>query len=490
MRSLPSSALRAILAGSLLPLALSAQSVSWAVSLEGALTEARAKGTIVMIAIQMPGERGSDELRATHYKDARICDLSAETVNLMIEVSPGRVPEDEREVRRRYLEVEPDALVAVPHHLFVDPGEAGSPGTLLSSVAYRVTVGQLEWAWADAIRKVRPEFEWKVEDRTRAPEALLYGDAETDGVPPPPSRQEVHDAVKLLRSGSREPGKIFEAYRVVLSSAEREALQYGRSEMRSLAGFLKRPAMRLVADVSPKEWCELAEDCLKDNDPRIRAEAARALERLAVDRSVRAIRKELSKEDDEEAKGRMVRAMAACGPADRNVVRELERILKRERAEAVRRQAAMAIGCLEDRDAFLELLETALADEDPTVRTAAVYVVASRRDPELAQLLEERAKTEEDTEVSGWIATANEVLKGGDLRKFNPFVRQVCGDRKPGDGARQFSIKLDDWLERVRGRRGRGGGEEGGGEQGGGEAGGGAGEGKDPGGKKRGTGGR
>jgi hypothetical protein len=441
---------------------VTAQSIPWAVSLDGALTEARERGTVVVIAIHMPGERGSDAMRESHYRDGRIGSLAKETVNLLIEVGPGRVPADERKVRERYLKVEPDALVAVPHHLWVKPGAAGEPGELMSSVAYQMTVGQLEWAWADAIKKVRPDFEWEADDRARAPESLLYGEAEKDGTEPPPSRDEVREAIKKLRAGWADPKSMFDNYRTVLSSSEKEALQYGRTEMRNLGAFLKRPAMRLVADVSPPEWHELATEYLDDNDPRVREEAARALERLAVDRSTRTLRSMEPKEDDEATRGRMIRAMAACGPADRNVVRQLEKILRKDKVEAVRVQAAMAIQVLEDRDAVAKLLGFALDDEAAHVRTAAAYVIAARRDADLAQILADATADESDAEVSGWMATAKEVLDGGDLRKFRTFVEKVAMDRKPGDGGRQFNRKLDEWMERMRGGRDGAGGEKGG----------------------------
>jgi hypothetical protein len=457
---------------------LPAQSIPWAVSLDGALTEARERGTVVVVAIHMPGERGSDVMRESHYRDAKITALAKETVNLLIEVGPGRVPADERKVRERYLKVEPDALVAVPHHLWIKPGAAGEPGELLSSVAYQMTPGQLEWAWADAIQKVRPDFEWKPDDRARAPESLLYGEAEKEGTEPPPTRDEVREAIQKLRMGWAEPKSMFENYRTVLSSSEKEALQYGRTEMRNLSAFLKRPAMRLVADVSPPEWHELATEYLDDNDPRVREEAARALERLAVDRSTRVLRSMEPKEEDEATRGRMIRAMAACGPADKNVVRQLEKILRKDKAEAVRVQAAMAIQVLEDRDAVTKLLGVALQDEAAHVRTAATYVIAARRDADLAQMLKDAQADEGDAEVSGWMATAGEVLEGGDLRKFRTFLEKVVQDRKPGDGGRQFSLKLEDWMERMRGGRGGQDGakgeqpEGGGGQEGKGEAGG------------------
>ena len=77
------------------------------------------------------------------------------------------------------------------------------------------------------------------------------------------------------------------------------------------------------------------------------------------------------------------------------------------------------------------------------------------------------------------MATAGEVLEGGDLLKFRSFVEKVAGDRKPGDGGRQFNRKLDEWMERMRGGQGGEKGEQpedpaagGGGEQGRGGAGG------------------
>ena len=434
-----------------------AQSIPWAPSLETALADARARGTVVLIAIVMPGERGSDEMLTSQYRDPRIIELSRETANLLIEVEDGAVPADERSVRERFLKVAPDAPLAAPHHLFVLPGKDGEDDRLLSSFAYSVTAGQLEWSWLDAIRKARPDFSWKTDERARAPESLLYGEASSEAPVPPPSRRDVHDAIAQLRSGSRDPLRSFESYRIVLRSSDRAALKYGASDLRNLASFLKRPAMRIVADESPRVWHTLAEDYLDDGDPRVREEAARALEQLREPKSLRPLRGRLAKEDDDAAAGRMLRALATCAPTDATVIRQLTQVLRSKRSAALRAQAAAALGVLEDRDAVRELASRALADEDASVRSAAAFAIAARRDPALGDLLQTARAAEQNSEAAGWLAAAEAVLAGGDLRSFQPFAESVLGERRPGDGARQFARKVEEWAERARGGAGRGG---------------------------------
>ena len=418
-------------------------------TLNGALDSAREKGTIVMIAILMPGERGSDSMIEERYADAKIVQLARNTVNLKIVVGPeGTPPEDERLVRQRYLKVEPTAAVAAPNHLFVDPGEAGSEGTLLSSFAYEVTAGQLEWAWVDAIRKVKKDFAWELSERARAPESLLYGVAGGDATKPAPNHQQVLAAIKELKAGGFDFAKRTENYRTLLASDDPEALKFGQMEMRNLPGGFRRMGLMTVGMVSPKAWHGFAEEFLGEREADMREEAARTLESLAEPKSLGEIRKQYGKEKEPKVRGRLLRAMVATGGADKNVAKEIEKVLQKDKDDTVRVQAAVAAAAIEDRDTARRLLSMGLADASGDVRTAATYGIASRREPEMKAALDKAKTTEKNIAVSQWMSEAIAVIDGGELSKFDPFRKDVLGDRTRA----QLAQDMQDRMQRGRGR--------------------------------------
>ena len=60
--------------------------------------------------------------------------------------------------------------VAAPQHVFIAPD-----GTLFSSAVYRVTKGELEWMWIEAIKRVNPDVKLPLSSRARAPKAFVGG---------------------------------------------------------------------------------------------------------------------------------------------------------------------------------------------------------------------------------------------------------------------------------------------------------------------------
>jgi hypothetical protein len=442
-------ALSALALVSTATVSLRAQGIFTANSLDGALTTARERGTIVVISIVMPGERGSDSMLDGHFADGQVKKLAAETVNLQLTVGgESAPPEDEALVRQRYLKVEPTDAVAAPHHLFVDPGEAGTEGTLISSFAYEVSIGQLEWAWADAIKKKRPDFEFALSERAHAPGTLLYGGAGGEGSMPKPGKDEVLAAIKELKAGGWDFQAIVRNYRIVLASDEPKALEYGQQEMRNLPGGFRVGVLTTVGLVSPKEWHSFAASFLEDRDAKLREEAARTLEALNEPKAMKPTRKQYDREKEIAVKGRLLRTIAALGPADKAVMKEIEKILTKDKSPELRVQAAAAITMMEDRATARRLLERALADTTKNVKIAAIYAAAHRRDDEMRPVLEKAKTGEKDIAVTQWIATAIDVIGGGDIAPFAPFVKDVLGDRTRAQVAQQ----LRDGMTRGRNR--------------------------------------
>ncbi len=411
--------------------------IRWEASLDAALEDAKELKTVVMVALNMPGEPASDELEAEHYKDKVIRELSKHSVNLIYHVGPtGSSNPDERRVRESFLGATAGDPVAVPHHLFLDPREEG--GKLISSVAYKLTKGQLEWIWVDAIQKVNPEFEWELSDRARAPEGMRVNGAEGGTGDMPPSEEELKSALKEIKKngggrGGRGRGanwmRTLELFNVIVRSPEKPALKYAETSLRAIGGGFLRSALRTIGDKSPEIWWTIASPYLESRSRSTREEAARALEKLAAPKSLSPLKKAWKSESDDKVRGRMLRALASAGPTDKTVTKTLGKVLQKDKSPDVRAQAAAAVSVLENPEVVRKHLETALEDEHAKVRTAAAYAIASRRDKDLAAILQKKAANERDAEAKEWMQKAIEVVEGGELRAFRAFVKDVLGDR-------------------------------------------------------------
>ena len=130
---------------------------------------------------------------------------------------------------------------------------------------------------------------------------------------------------------------------------------------------------------------------------------------------------------------RSVRATVALAPKDKATVTALEKALKKDEDPFVRAQAAVAAGALEVREASLRLMQRALNDGDPDVRSAAAYAMAARRDQELLGALEPSVRSEPDAEAKRWLELAMTVLSSrGDLSGFERLRRRVLKEPTRG----------------------------------------------------------
>ena len=435
----------------LLALASSATAqINWQPSLEAALQAAAIDETPMLVAIVMPGERGSDAI-IEHYGHSQIRKLSRYCVCFRIDVGGDRPDADERAVLERYLGAKPRDPVIVPHHVMVQ-----SDGrTIISSAPYQLTAGQLEWLIVDGIRKTNPSFQWELSEGARAPEDLRYDDVEkaTEETEPPPTPEETKKAIEALKRGGGWASAM-QHYNVVLRSDSPQAVKFVEGQLRGTTGsFMSGMALSAIGEVSPVRFSPVLIGFLDDRGRSNRENAARGLAKMAHDKSDRAIKKHFKSEKDAKVRGWLIRAAAATAPKDKATVTLVKKALRKKEDPIVRMQAAVAAGMLEDDSKAIALMKDAITDQEPNVRAAAAYAMACRRDKKLAPVLESALKAERDAEARHWLETAlNVTVKETDLKEFKNFRTKVLGERRGRD----------------RGNRGRrGGGGNGGGGNGG-----------------------
>jgi hypothetical protein len=425
----------------LLPLLLSvaavpalAGDVVWQKSLEQALAKAQAENKPVFLAVNMDGERANDYLANKTYKERSFLDYSTRTVNALASAQEhtalgkpcnrfsGLECIDHRRTdtaaRGQVLKADSEGSVIAPQHVWIAPD-----GKLLFSVAYSITLDELNWCMVTALREVDPKTDAKMPSNARAPRRLVLGgvfdpSGSGDGTADlPPTRQEVLDIIKELKKSWMGLEQMGTARRLLMS-AEPEALEFVRQQLRGSIGSLlggggggggagcgrggagaggrgagggdtfKAQILHQIGIVSPPEYWELVVESLGHNDQSVRIEAAVALEQLAAPESLRALNIALQKEDDLRVKKDLLRAIGSVGALDSKSRGALIKRGKSDKDDTLRLNSIAALAFSTQDGDVSGFLQQSLVGKDPRARTAAACAVGLSRDKQFIEVLE------------------------------------------------------------------------------------------------------
>ena len=420
--------------------------VPWEPSYEGALERARKENKIVFVAINMDGEAANNRLAYGIYREDSIAKLAAMTVNVVasrFDHRSGNKPckrfgtvtcSDHRLVEKevRGTVVMPDAKgrVIAPQHLFLKPD-----GTVILSVTYEITRGQLEWCFVTALLELDPECGVKMPKGARAPRGLSMKGARRGGVTIRPlSKDELEEALKTLRSGFGAVGE-HEAFNQVLATDDSDAVDYVARELKSgiysMVPELQKSTLRTIGATSPASFWEAVSPFL---DPKratsLRQEAAVALEQLGAPKSVRVLKSALSKAKTPELKKNLLRALGSAGAEDKGARKLILRYVD-DKESILARNALLALAWHVGDKKVDGALLAALEGESSLERRAAALALAVGRRTEhhdaLLRALQAR-RSPQDTDV---MQRALSVLEGEDLATIKADVASVCGDRIP-----------------------------------------------------------
>lgn len=421
------------------PLSAQGGSISWETDFDAALARAKAENRLLFVAFNMDGERANDEAVALHYRDPAIVALSKNTVNLFGSIGnhgkkcarvAGLTCEQHQRIEMRareyLLKIPEGEPVIAPQHLFATPD-----GKVLLSCVYQITVGELEWLFAEALKKHDPEFKYELKGRSRAPQRAVFGyERPPEPAETPPTSEEVAQAIKDLRSGRAGFREWRDKLPIIARSPDKEAIQFASGVLGSpwVRGERLAMLLQMIGRISPPEWHEAVSPFLGDQDSKVRLAAAMALMKLRSSKPVKEITAQLKKETDPSVKGRLLRALAACRPGEAATSALILKTLKADASEEVRLHAALAAATLEDRKSVTLCLAAALADAAPKVRSAAAFAIASRRDKELLQHLEAVLARESNPDVRKWMEAAREAVGGGPMTPFKDFLATEAGD--------------------------------------------------------------
>jgi len=457
--------------------ALSAQAagIVWEESFDAALERAKAANRPLFIAVNMDGEKVCEDLVKVHYRDSRIAKLSANLVCLFASTfshrgggkSCPRAPgitcaahqQVEIDMRREVLKIPAGRPVIAPNHIFVAPD-----GSILLSVEYMLTTGQLEWCMVEAIRRVDPSFTWSLGASARAPRRVVFGDPsrreegeEGGGAagPMPPTDEELKQMLdSLKRSGRGERRDVIRDYfpRLILSDDE-DAVDAVKSilSMQGMGGRGGRgggggggggdwggggQTARLLHQIGrsalPCYW-EVVVPFVDHSDLSIRNEAIVALEQFAEPKSLKPLLKQKSTEKEDSAKANLIRAIASTGHGNRSAEALLLKTAEKDKKDFMRIHALIGLVDVENRNKVNAVLARALADGNPGVRAAAAYAIGVRRETELGNDLEAALEMEQDLKCKTYLGAAAAALEGAGLKLLEGVLREYALDEIPRD---------------------------------------------------------
>ncbi len=418
------------------------QAIAWTKSVDEALEQAKTENKVVLLAINMQGERASDELVRDHYKDPVLGGLSRSIVSVFCSAYTGKPAtaktglhssankDNEQVVRERFLKADADQWIVAPQHVLVGPD-----GKIISSVSHLLSKGELEWIIVDAIRKVDPGFKWTASGRYRAPEKLQRGQANgSEGDAPPPGQAQVRAALKNVdklgggRRGRNNFRKIAEDADIIIRSDRPEALRWGKTVLR--LRWVGSRLIKSIGDKSPKAWWKAVVEHLASSNDGMRKAAVIATAQLGEPKSFGQLKTAFKKEKDPAIEGRMLRTMASVAPTNRQAISLIGRALSSHKSEFVRAHATVATGLLEDRVAITTGLSQALQDKNAIVRSVAAYVIAIRQDKEMLQHLQFSLDSEVEADVKKWMEAAVKAVKTGDTKAFRKFLQKTLDSKK------------------------------------------------------------
>jgi len=433
--------------------------IAWVESFDDALAKAKAENKPIFIAVNMDGEPVCEELVKRHYRDGKIVTLSGSTVNLFASrfshkgsgkncarvgtITCRSHQQVERDVRRDVFKIAPGEPVNAPNHIWLNPD-----GSVILSVPFMITTGQLEWCMVEAIRKVDPAFEWTLRASARAPRRLIYGDPRegaqgetesktrgaTGGASADPldreALEEVLDAVKK-GSGRGDRGNTARQYfPSLIVTDDKKAIEFIESWFASRWAS-GRQAERLLHEIgrtSPPSFWEAAAAALSHPDLAMRNEAIVALEQLAEPKSLKALLKQKSSEKEDAAAANLIRAIASVGRGKKSAESLVLRTAARDKKDFMRIHGIIGLVYIEDREKVNDVLVKSLSSDNPGIRAAAAYTIAIRREHDLRDALAIAIEGEKDLTCKTYLGAAAAALRGGGLRLIEGVLREYALD--------------------------------------------------------------
>lgn len=445
---------RASIAIALLVARAAPEGITWQKDVDATFAAAKEKKQVVLLAVNMDGERACERLATKVYRDKEIVALSSTTLNLVASANVhasgekpcprfGSTPcaaHGKVDIWARTKLLKPDAggYVVAPQHVFLDP-----EGKVILSVPYEIGADELAWCFATAQRTLDPSAKMPPAG-THAPRRLILGGVykpATEQSATPATRDEALALIKEIKKGPGRDRRL-ELLNRITSSDEPECIDYLRTELRASGqigggggGDQRAEILRSIGALAPPSYWELVTEFSVGGENSIRQLAAVALEQLAAPASLKKVQTAYAKEDHREIKKDWIRALAAVGANDAGTRKEVLELARKEKDELLRLNAIVALGSLAPHADVAAALSEILEKGSSAEKRAAACAMALTRDPQWLQVLDAQSSaTDEPVKVA--CAAAAKSLRNGGLLAIRAVLLDVTKD----------TIERDRWF--------------------------------------------
>jgi len=426
---------------------VSVAQVTWQKDLQTAQDLAKDQNKVVFIALNMDEERANDRMAKQVYTDKKIIKLAEQTVNVVgsrfehgkssCKRFSGIACEDhqsiDKAVRLRVLDLPADANVVAPQHIFLGPD-----GKILLSVAYEITVPQLQWCFVTAINKANPNGKISMPAGAKAPRrVLLDGVAATEGSDvsiPPLDRVELANTMIYIRRGAKGSDRV-DAIRSMLGTDDEDCIEFLEKEFGDFRyerrGDQLVRLLKAVGGASPPNFWTTIDHFLKSSDDEFRNLTAVALEQLAAPDSVKVMKSYFGKEKSTQVKKNLLRAIGVAGAESKSARSIVTKAWKNSKEPLLQTNALLVLGLhASDKKAFA-ILEEALQSNNPTHRQAAALGLAFARAKDHAEMLQGFAENEQEPECKAVMKRCLKVLQDGPLSTIADDFARIGQDEFP-----------------------------------------------------------
>lgn len=460
----------ALAATCLLSVAAHAQ-IAWQKTLESALATAKDGGKVVVLAVNMDGEKANDRMANKMYAEKEVVALAARTLNVVASAAEHAAPTkactrfdglmclDHRrvdmEARKDILKADASGMVIAPQHVWLS-----GDGKVLLSVPYEIAKDEMVWCFVTAIKKLDAKSDVAMPSTARAPRRVVMdgvydpGAAETAA---PLSKKELLELIEKVKRGLPAEER-WNALLRILVCDDPAAVDCIQAELRSGAagggrggggggggrggggggGGAGRGAadgatkhMRIIRAIgagSPPVYAPLVHEFVGNFAPEMRMEAAVALEQLAAPESAKVLEKQLAEEKDPKVQKDLVRALAACGAKEAKVKKEVARRARADKDLLVRRNAIYSLSHFAPDKDVLAALDAVLTTGSEEDKRAAALALALKRDEGWRGALETHLRSAIDGPLKSTLEAALAVSNGADLSTIGAEVARLCRD--------------------------------------------------------------
>ncbi len=421
--------------------------IVWQKDLQTAQDMAKNEKKVVFVALNMDGERANDRMAEKVYQDKKILKLAEQTVNVLgsrfehgksgckrfdgIECADHQ--SIDKAVRLRLLELPADANVVAPQHIFVGPD-----GKILLSVAYEVTVPQLEWCFVTAINKANPDHKISMPSGAKAPRRVVIdGVSATEGSDtsiPPLDRREMAAVMIYITRGAKGSDRV-DAIRSLLGTDDPDCIEFLEKEFGDFRyerrGDQLKRLLTAIGGASPPSFWTTIDHFLKSKDDEFRTLTAVALEQLAAPESVKVMKSYFTKEKSLKVRKNILRAIGVAGAESKSARSILTKAWKNKKEPLLQTNALLVLGMHAGDKKVAALIGEALQSNNPTHRQAAALGLAFARSKDHTEMLQAALDAEQEPQCKAVMKRCLEVIQDGALKTIADDFARVGEDEHP-----------------------------------------------------------